>query len=311
MIKKKIYGNTIKEQYVAAANDRLHRFLMHKGKLHGVVLNSIKMINEMRANHELGIIETLVLGHTYIACGLLSADLKGTDRIALKVECSGPIKGFDVEANALNEVRGYLKNMPIPVNEPVNDFNLSSFFGAGFLTVTKHIEESNPPFTGNIILKYGNLAQDLSYYFMISEQIPTSITLSIQFDQEGNVTGAGGLFLQAMPGADENTIISLEKTIKNLPSIGSEFSAGKTPVEYIKEIFHKFSPDFISDTRVEFICHCKKERMLQYLAALPEEDIRHIIENGPFPLEIKCYNCNTKYLFEKNEIEQMHGPIVH
>ena len=311
MIKKKIFGETLKDQLVAGAKDRLHNFIMRDANVLGVILNGTKMVNEMRANHELGIIESLVLGHAYLACTLLSANLKKNERISIQIECSGPIKGFNVEANSYNEVRGYLKNVPIPVDKPLENFNLSPFFGAGFLTVTKYIEKSKTPVSGKVILKYGSIAKDMAYYFLTSEQIPTSFNLSVQFDQAGNVIGAGGMFLQAMPGADNNTMLSLEKKVSDFPSLGSAFSAGKTPVELIGENFKDYSPVFLSDTRVDFFCRCNKGLMLQYLSMLPEKDTCEIIENGPFPVELRCHNCNTKYYFEKEEIEQIKKKTLH
>ncbi|MFH0976954.1 MAG: Hsp33 family molecular chaperone HslO [Spirochaetota bacterium] len=314
MIKKKVYGETLKEQLIAGSKDRLHLFLMHNKNVRGVILNGTKMVNEMRSNHELGIIETLVLGHAYIAAALLSANIKGNNRISIRVECSGPIKGFDVESNGYNEVRGYLKNVPIPVNEPLDSFNISKFFGAGFLTVTKYPENSKNPFSGTVILKHGSVAKDLAYYFLTSEQIPTSFNLSVQFDTEGNVTGAGGLFLQVMPGADDNIVQSLEKIVMNFPSIGAAFSSGSgfnTPVSLVNEVFKEYSPEFVGDTRTEFFCRCKKELMLHYLTLLTANDINDIMENGPFPVEIRCHNCNSKYYFEKDEIDLIRKKIIH
>ncbi|MBN2400785.1 MAG: Hsp33 family molecular chaperone HslO [Spirochaetes bacterium] len=311
MIKKKIFGNTLKEQLKASADDRLYRFIMNGDKVRGVILKGTRMVNEMRANHELGILETVVLGRAYLSAALVSADLKGNDRLSVKVECSGPIKGYNVETNAYNEVRGYLKNISIQLDQPLNDFNLSQFFGAGFLTVTKYLEDSKNPFSGTVILKYGNVAQDMAYYFTSSEQIPTSFNLSIQFDHEGNVTGAGGMFLQAMPGADQADIISLEKIVTGFPSMASAFSEGKTPVGLINELFREYSPVFLADTRVEFFCRCNKELMHHYLSILPKKDIDDILANGPFPVEIRCHNCNTKYYFERDEIEQIRGRIIH
>ncbi len=305
MIKKKIYGNSLKEQLKASANDRLYRFVMCDGTVRGVILFGTKMINEMRANHNLGILETYVLGHAYLAGGLVSANLKGNDRIVIQTECSGPIKGFSVESNAYNEVRGYLRNVPIPVDNPLDNFDLTDFFGSGILTLTKYIENNKNPFTGTVIIKYGNIAQDMANYFFSSEQIPTSFNLSIQFDKNGDVTGAGGMFLQAMPGADTETVSSLESLVNDFTSIGSAFSLGKHPVELIKESFKDFSPIFLDNTRVEFMCHCKRERMFSYIAALPTEELTDIITNGPFPLEIKCHNCNSQYYFEKNELENI------
>jgi molecular chaperone Hsp33 len=134
-------------------------------------MNGTRMVNEMRANHELGILETLVLGRAYLGAGLMSADLKSNDRISIKIDCSGPIKGLVVEANAFGEVRGFLKRMPIPIEKPMESFDLSPFFGAGFLLVTKYIEGAKQPFTGQVMLKYGNIAKDLANYYLTSEQV--------------------------------------------------------------------------------------------------------------------------------------------
>ncbi len=203
MIKKTIEGESLKERLLASAKDRIYNFLLADGAVRGAILHGTRMVNEMRANHELGIFETLVLGRAYLGAGLMSANLKGTDAISLKIECAGPIKGLTVEANAFGEVRGFLKNVPIPIDRPIQDFNLSSFFGAGFLSVIRTIEDAKHPFTGKIALQYGNIAQDLANYYLKSEQIPTAFNLSIKYDPEGEVTGAGGLFLQTMPRADD------------------------------------------------------------------------------------------------------------
>ncbi|MBN2040028.1 MAG: Hsp33 family molecular chaperone HslO [Spirochaetes bacterium] len=305
MIKKNIYKDNLIEHHKAAAKDRLYRFLMNDDTVRGCILHGTRMVSEMRANHELGILETLVLGHAYIAAGLISSNLKGTDRIKIQAECSGPIKGYIVESNAYNEVRGYLKAVPVPVDKPLENFDLSHFFGAGLLTVTKYPEDSKNPFTGTVILKYGNIAQDLAYYFAHSEQTPTYFNLSIQFDKEGNITGAGGMFLQAMPGAEYNTIVSLEQLVNSFPSIGQSLTDGMNPVDMVMDNLGEHSPKFISDEIVEFMCHCKKERMTDYLATLPKDDLNDIIKEESFPLEINCHNCNSKYYFEKNEIEEM------
>ena len=115
MKKRRPYGDTLKDQYRASARDRLYNFVLADGTVRGVVLHGTRMINEMRANHKLGILETLVLGRAYLGAGLMSAALKGSDRLSIKIECSGPIKGLSVETNAFGEVRGYLKAVPIPI----------------------------------------------------------------------------------------------------------------------------------------------------------------------------------------------------
>ncbi len=305
-MKKKIYRHSLDDQLKAKEKDRLHNFMLFGETVRGVILNGTCMVNEMRANHKLGILETLVLGHAYIGCALMSSKLKGEDRVTLQIDCSGPIKGFFVESNAHNEVRGYLKNVPIPIDKPLDDFNLSPFFGAGFLTVTKHLEDHKHPFSGKVMLEYGNIAQDLTVYYLKSEQVPTAFNLSVQFDSDGNVIGAGGMFLQAMPDAKEKDISKLEEMVNSFPSIGAAFANGLEPVELVNDNFSEYSPKFLADRKVEFLCHCKRSRMLSYIAALPIEDIRYIIEDDTFPVEVKCHHCNTFYHFKESEIRQIY-----
>ncbi|MGD8468073.1 MAG: Hsp33 family molecular chaperone HslO, partial [Desulfobacterales bacterium] len=200
MIKKPLSNESLKDRLIAGAKDRLYNFLLADGAVRGAVLHGTHMVNEMRANHELGILETLVLGRAYLGVALMSANIKGIESVSLKIECSGPIKGLTVEANTFGEVRGFLKNVPIPLDKPMENFDLSPFFGAGFLSVIRNMADAKQPFTSKIALQYGNIAQDLANYYLTSEQIPTAFNLSIMYDKEGLVTGAGGLFLQAMPG---------------------------------------------------------------------------------------------------------------
>jgi molecular chaperone Hsp33 len=153
----------------------------------------------MRQAHQLGILETLVLGHAYLGALLMASTMKGEERVALQVDCRGPIKGLIVEANARMEVRGYLQRVPIPIDKPLDDFNLAPFFGAGVLRILRYLQGAAAPFVGTVDLQYGNLAEDLTYYYLSSEQIHTAFNLSVQFDRQGRVTGAGGLFVQRMP----------------------------------------------------------------------------------------------------------------
>jgi molecular chaperone Hsp33 len=307
MIKKKPYGDTLKEQLKAGARDRFQTFLLADGAVRGVIMNGTRMVNEMRANHELGILETLVLGRAYLGAGLMSASLKSNDRVAIKFDCSGPIKGLVVEANAFGEVRGYLKNVPIPIEKPMESFDLSPFFGAGFLSVTKYLEDAKHPFTGKVMLKYGNVAQDLANYYLTSEQIPTAFNLSIKFDKEGRVTGAGAVFLQAMPGAGDDLAASLEERVVNLPSLGEAFTDNIDPEALIDEVFRKYSPRFLAGHRIEFMCHCNPKRVRNLLMLLPIEDLKDIRDNGPFPLEMRCHYCNTPYYFAEKAIREIYG----
>jgi molecular chaperone Hsp33 len=305
MIKAALAGESLKDRLLASAKDRIYKFLLAGGDVRGAILHGTRMVNEMRANHELGILETLVLGRAYLGIGLMSANLKGSDAVSLKIECSGPIKGLTVEANAFGEVRGFLKNVPIPIDKPMENFDLSPFFGAGFLSVIRYIEDAKHPFTGQIALEYGNIAQDLANYFLKSEQIPTAFNLSIKYDRSGEVTGAGGLFLQAMPGADDSLAEELEQLVIQLPSLGDVFTEGREPEDLIQTVFKNYGPRFMANQRFEFMCHCSPERMRQVLMTLPVDELNDIRDNGPFPLEMRCHYCNTQYDFDRQEIQQL------
>ena len=299
---KKNFGKDVKDQLKAAARDRMYRFLLDGGMVKGAVLYGLRMVNEMKANFNLGVPETLILGHAYLGAGLMSSTLKGHDSLAIKIDCSGPVKGLSVEANALGEVRGFLKQNPIPVREPFDTLSLSSLFGAGFLSVIKTLEDAKHPFTGKIFLEYGSVAKDLANYYLTSEQIPTAISLSIHFDKKGDVAGAGGIFLQAMPGADEPRVGAIEEAVTQVASIGKEFSLGETPDGLIQTVFRGFSPVMLDSARVEFFCRCNEKRMLDYIGMLPMKDLEEILQNGPFPLETRCHNCNTCYQFSEADI---------
>ena len=307
MQKKKPYGNSLRDQLLANAKDRLYNFLLSYGAVRGVIMNGTRMVNEMRANHELGILETLVLGRAYIGAGLISADLKSNDRISIKFDCSGPIKGLVVEANAFGEVRGFLKQVPIPLDKPLESFDLSPFFGAGFLSLTKYLEDAKQPFTGQVMLKYGNIAKDLANYYLTSEQVPTAFNLSIKFDKEGQVTGAGGLFLQAMPQADDALTAGLEERVTNLPSLGEVFTADSDPESLVIEAFKDYSPQFLANHRIEFMCHCNQKRVRSLLTLLPIDELKDIRDRGPFPLEMKCHYCNTAYHFTPEDLQEIYG----
>ncbi len=307
MIKKSPYGATLKDQFTASMLDKMYSFLLVDGSIRGALLHATRMINEMRSNHGLGILETLVLGHAYIAGGLMATNLKGNDRLSLQIQCSGSVKGVVVEANAFGEVRGYLKQVPIAVDKPLENFNLAPFYGAGFLTVTRYLKDAKQPFSGKVMLIHGSLAKDLTHYYLQSEQIPTAFNLSVQFDADGEVSGAGGLFLQALPGAKDQDTAELESLVLQMSSLGKAFSRSQKAEEMILTTFENFGPRIISSRQVEFMCHCNLERIRSMLMLLPPDELVDIKENGPFPVEITCHYCNTVYPFEQEEISAIYN----
>ena len=291
--------------HLVGRKDFLHTFLMADDTIRGAILDASCMITQMHWNHELGILETLVLGHAYLGACLMSTNLKGNDRLRLQVDCSGPIKGLLVEANAVGEVRGFLKNVPIPVEKPLEDFNLSPFFGAGFISVTRILAHAKQPFTGKVMMAHGSLAKDLAHYYLTSEQIPSSFSLSIKFDNRGNVAAAGGMLLQAMPNAEDRIIRQIESRVVALPSIGAALAGGVAADEVVKIHLGSYSPRFVDRREVAFMCHCNWDQIRNVLTMLPIDELKDIRKRGPFPLEIRCHHCNTRYTFDKGHIDRI------
>jgi len=302
MHRKAVYDSVLDRQLRTVSPDGISIFLLDRGNLRGALLHGSYLVNQMRANHGLGIFETLVLGHAYIAVGLLTSQLKGNDRISLNISCTGPAKGFSVESSAGGEIRGYLKQNPIPLDDVSRDFDIHSLLQEGNLSVIKYLEDAKHPFNSQVKMSYGSIAEDLAGYFLISEQTPTAFNLSVKFDREGRVVGAGGLFLQALPMANEEVLKRVEDKVRTLPSLGHQFAGGKSSEQIIKTELAEFGPLIIGDRRADFYCHCNKPRFAGFLAALPEDQLWDIKENGPFPLVTTCLNCNTAYNFSAAEI---------
>lgn len=328
MIIHPITDQQLLDHLEALEPDGIDIFILDHGNYRGAFINGTRMVNQMRANHEYGVLESFIAGHAHLAAGLLTSNIKGNDRIELNLDCKGTVQGISAESTAKGTVRGFIENNPII--EPTSDdqettgedegekflqqatedseleiYDMSPFIGEGALSVTKKLEDAKSPFTGFVSIEHGNIAQDLTYYFLRSEQIPTAFNLSIRFDKEGRIIGAGGLMVQAFPSAEESTSRTLDSRIRTIPSLGSLIAEGTTGEALLEEHFSDVSPVHVGRKPIEFYCHCTKERFARFLRILPAEEIRDIRDNGPFPVKTTCFNCNSTYEFSYEEIDQM------
>lgn len=301
MTKKPLVGDTPKSMHKEYSLDRVHRFLMAGDTIRGYLIRGNRVVKEMKANHSLGPLETLLLGQASLGVLLMSANLKDEGRIRLQWECGGPVGGMSVEADSHGAVRGYLYNVPI-VLEKGPDGSLPDLFGPGFLRVTRLFEGKAEPRTSTVSLRHGRIAQDLTAYHQESEQAATAMALSVAFDDDGEPTGAGGLFIQALPEAPEEAVEGLESTLEALPSLGEVFASDRDAEALILDQFAPQAPRFIDSKRVEFFCPCDRGLFQHYLKGLSQKDRREIRENGPFPLVITCQNCSSEYVFEEKEV---------
>ena len=301
MTKKPLAGDDKKTMYKERSLDRVHRFLMAGDSIRGFLVRGSRLVRELKANHGLGPLETMLLGQASLGGLLMAENLKDEGRIRLQWECGGPVGGLSVEADSHGTVRGYMSKNPIVMEEKA-DGSLPDLFGPGLLTVTRLFDGKAEPRSSTVALQHGRIAQDLTAYHLESEQVPTAMALSVAFDGAGEPTGAGGLFLQALPDAPEESIEQLEKILENLPSLGEEFAGGRDAEDLVLELFAAGAPRFLDSRRVEFFCPCDKNVFMRYMKGLSEEDRTEIREKGPFPMEITCQNCATTYVFEEDEV---------
>jgi len=282
------------------------------GELRGVLAHGSRLVNEMRANHGLGPLETLVLGQAYLAVALISAGLNGDDSVSLRLDCDGPARGFSVEARVTegasggmpsSEIRGYLFEDNFQLEEPLSKLDMAPLLGAGSLTQTRFIAGSPRPFSGGVSLKTGRLAEDLASYFLESEQVRSAVALGIHFSPEGWAEGAGGLFLQALPGATESFLERAEGALTSMPSLGRRFAEGAERAALLASTFGHLGLELRGERDARFFCRCSRERFASFLRSSEGELLDDLIANGPWPAEAVCHNCATTYIFPKEELE--------
>jgi molecular chaperone Hsp33 len=187
----------------------------------------------------------------------------------------------------------------------VGHAEIPGIIGDGYLTLTRLLAGDSRPYSGRVAIEHGTIAENLAHYFYASEQTRTSVSLSMVFSDDGSVAGAGGLFLQLMPDAEDSLPTPIEQTVMDLPSLGEYFATGGRPISLVQEHFFEFSPVHLSSEPLRFYCSCSKERFGSFLAALPDEEKSSILEEGPFPLETVCHNCNSRYAFERDEVHEL------
>jgi molecular chaperone Hsp33 len=303
MIKTKIKDKILIKHLTNITPDGKEIFLLDNNQVRATVLGTTQMINQVRANYNLDIAEAYTLGESYIAAALLASTVKENDRIQLSIDCGGLCEGVYTEAWASGAVRGYLKNSNFGIEEkfPV-DTDL--IYGPGFLSVSKILEGSKSPFKGQTMLQKGDLAEDLRLYFLESEQTKSLFVLDFDVDKDNRILGAGGIFFQLLPGNDENEVMEkLEQQVKNLPSLAKAISGGMDPKDFMVRNFDE--ANHLKHSLVGFSCPCDKKTFANHLSALPIKDKTDIKENGPFPLELTCVNCNSMYEFGKAELQDL------
>ena len=322
MIKAEINDIELKNHLDSLEADKMRMFMMADGRVRGALFHGSRFVNQIRAQHKLGILETYILGQASMCAALTIPMMKDMEHTVIKYEGSGPADGYSVEADSTGYVRGYLYNDKIPVKQALDNWNLSPFLGPGNITFSRIHKDDKYPQSSTVDVDGDNIAKDFATYFAQSEQINTAFNSSIQFDKEGRVVGAGAMYLQIMPitggtakvGSQvdshqeedfdmEELLTKVENAFKACPSLGLLFSEKEVDSEdIILGLFREFNPVITLKRDIVYDCKCNEDYYLNYIKHLPKEQIEDMKKNGPDPLEIVCRNCGSVYKIPLSKI---------
>jgi molecular chaperone Hsp33 len=185
----------------------------------------------------------------------------------------------------------------------IGKLDVAKAIGSGFLTVT-YDKGDRIPYSGKIELVTSEIGEDLAYYFVMSEQVPSAVSLGVLVDDEGKVLKAGGFIIQLMPGCDESFIKYLEEKITTLKPITTLLNEGLGCEGILKEIFGEYEFNIYSQKEVKYFCDCSKEKVEKTLIAIGKNDIYSILKEQNY-VEVVCHFCNTKYQFRKEDVDKL------
>ena len=275
------------------------------GEIRAFAATTRDTVERGRQLHDTSPVATAALGRLMTAALMMGIDLKGEkDLITLKINCDGPIGGLLVTADSKGRVKGYVNDpqVMLPANS-IGKLDVGGALGGGVLNVIKDIG-LREPYVGQTLLKTGEIAEDLTYYFAASEQIPSAVALGVLMNRENTVRQAGGFIIQLMPGASEDIISALEKRLSEIPPITSLLDEGLSPEDILYRVLEGFEPEINERTDCGFYCDCSKERVEKALISIGKKDIGEMIADGK-PIEVSCHFCNKKYSFDTAELKAL------
>ncbi|MBY0124442.1 Hsp33 family molecular chaperone HslO [Bacillus sp. S/N-304-OC-R1] len=285
--------------------DYLVKALAFNGQVRAYAARTTETVGEAQKRHQTWPTASAALGRSMTAGVMMGAMLKGEEKITIKIEGGGPIGPILVDSNSKGEVRGY-------VTHPQTHFDLNeqgkldvrrAVGTTGTLTVIKDIG-MREHFSGQVPIVSGELGEDFTYYFVTSEQTPSSVGVGVLVNPDNTILAAGGFILQLMPGTEEETISQIEERLNKIPPVSKLIEQGLTPEELLIELLGKDNLKILEKQPVSFTCTCSKERFGNVITSLGAHEIQEMIdEEGK--AEAQCHFCNEKYLYTKEELEEL------
>lgn len=264
-----------------------------------------EMVEYARQIHNTSPVATAALGRLMTGAAMMGIMMKGDkDILTVMMKGDGPIGGVTVTADSQAVVKGYVgnPNVVIPPNY-LGKLDVGGAIGYGTLTVIKDMGLKEP-YVSQVPLTTSEVAEDLTYYFASSEQVPSAVALGVLLEKNNTVKQAGGFIIQLMPFADDKTVDFLEEKIKGITSVTEMFERGMTPESILEDILGDLGVELTDQIPVKFSCNCSKERVEKVLISLGRTELEDMIREGK-EVELNCQFCNSHYRFTIEEIQRL------
>ena len=286
-------------------SDYIVRATAADSQIRAFAITSKDMVESARAHHDTSPVITAALGRTLSAAAMMGTMMKGEkDLLTIQIHGNGPAKGITVTADTSGNVKGYAvePQVFIPANS-IGKLDVAGAIGIGIMNVIKDMGLKEP-YVGQTALQTSEIAEDLTYYFATSEQIPSAVGLGVLMNKNNTVEQAGGFIIQLMPFTSDEVIDKLEQKISEIKSVTEMLEAGMTPEGILEDILGEFGVEITDTIPAAFHCDCSKERISRALATLSKKDLEDMIADNE-PIEVKCQFCNTNYVFDVDELKEI------
>lgn len=272
-------------------------------QLRAFAVTSRDIVEKAREIHNTSPVATAAIGRLLTAASMMGSMMKGEkDVLTLQIECGGPIGGITVTADSNADVKGYVNNpnVILPPNAQ-GKLDVSGALGPGFLNVIKDIG-LREPYNGQTHLVSGEIAEDLTYYFATSEQVPSSVGLGVLMDKDNHVRQAGGFIIQVMPDTDDEVIDKLEARLGEVHSVTDMLDKGMTPEDILGYVLEGMDVEILEIIPTQYKCNCSVERVSKAIASIGKKDLQEMIDDGK-PIEVNCQFCGSHYKFDTEQLK--------
>ena len=286
-------------------SDYMIRAMAAEGQIRAFAATTRELTEFARSAHNTSPVATAALGRLLTGAAMMGIMMKGEkDLLTIKIEGDGPIGGLTVTADSRGNVKGYAFNpeVMLPPNAR-GKLDVGGALGVGVLTVIRDTGLKEP-YVGQTILVSGEIAEDLTYYFATSEQTPSSVALGVLMNKENTVRRAGGFIIQLLPGASEEIISGLEKTLGGMAPVTSLLDQGMTPEQILDYVIGDYGLEIQDRLPVQFACSCSRERIEKALVSVGRQELQSMIDDGE-TIEVNCHFCNKHYPVTVEELKAL------